>query len=303
MLHELTWLSLAPELQFGNRRLPLKPGASINFSLSSKRHCVGHKEFGDTMARVCPFEAEIPPGKESQCSYCSKKDISFTAKTGFGLSNQSNELLQSDHAVYIAYFTDSTIKVGVALWERKEVRVLEQGAIACMYIARGNGTVARNFERNVSRLTNLTEWVRIDTKLKALGKQPSEVSVRTALEAAYRNIKNTTPSTVLLESPEFNYLFNSYAMSSCVFSSDIATVCDIGESSKLRGTLVGVYGKVLLIMVDAKVYALNSRLVCGYDIDTIILDDLAGLIEGVVTKNIAIDRRQSLFDVYPGAAE
>lgn len=157
---------MRPELLIGDSRVTLKTGESIDIVLSERRYCVGYTRFKALERTPCQDKATIPSGKEGQCDFCKQQDASFTAKTGYGLSKQAGDLLSADHAVYLAYFADDVIKVGVALWERREVRVLEQGAIACLFIGRGNGTMARNLERKIHTQVGLTEWVRLETKLK-----------------------------------------------------------------------------------------------------------------------------------------
>jgi hypothetical protein len=296
MIRELSWQNLTPELIIDTEYSQLVCGEHICIALSQERHCIGYKEFGAMEFIPCPDKKEILPGKDPQCDFCKQRDISFTAKTGYGLSKQAGELLSSDHVVYLAYFSNETIKVGVALWNRREVRVSEQGAIACLFIAKGNGTMARNFERRVHTSTGFTEWVRLETKLKGLGKEPNKERARTSLEEAYIKVRNITPSAILLSEPEFIYLFPRYAIQESVFNSDMALAQELCGGANVCDRLVGVYGKVLLFGIASSTYAINSLLLCGFDVQSNISKCPQGATSGVTMKHIAVDHQQSLFD-------
>lgn len=238
----------------------------------------------------------MPPGKDAQCNFCQQKDISFIAKTGYGLSSQAGKLLDADHVVYLAYFSDDTIKVGVSLWQRREIRVTEQGAIACVFIAKCSGTMARNLEKRIRTTIGFTEWVRLSTKLKALCKnEPSETKAKRALEAAFEKVVRLAPSSVLFDAPEFYYLFPRYGVSSDVFSSDIFLVKKASGGSTLSGTLKGILGKMMLIGCSEGVVACNSALLAGYSMSPAKSDD--GMSRGIIKEQLSIDRQQTMFDL------
>ena len=294
---ELSWQNMRPELFIGDSGVTLKTGESIDIVLSEHRYCVGYIRFKARERTPCQDKATIPSGKEGQCNFCKQQDASFTAKTGYGLSKQAGDLLSADHAVYLAYFADDIIKVGVALWERREVRVLEQGAIACLFIGRGNGTMARNLERKIHTQVGLTEWVRLETKLKNLQKLPTQIHIQLALEGIFDRIRSITPSQIMFDTPDFQYLLPSYSLRPEVAESDILLVQSVPESTRISGTIVGVMGSTLLITAaDAHVYAVGGRYLSGFhcvDLSSTFKYQLAGL----ELKKIPANRQRSLFDI------
>ena len=54
------------------------------------------------------------------------------------------------HYVYLAYFPNNKIKVGTASETKKYIRLLEQGALYSIFIAKTpNGKIARQIEKNI----------------------------------------------------------------------------------------------------------------------------------------------------------
>ncbi len=296
MITELTWQDLTPRLVVDDTPIPVIVGETFNITLSGARHCVGYKQFGKTGYTPCPAHSEIAPGKKTQCASCEQCDVSFTAKTGYGTNEQASSLLGADHSVYLAYFSDDIIKVGVAVSARREVRVREQGALACMFIGSGNGTVARNLERRIHTVAGFTEWVRLDSKLKALDEKATESTCRSALTTAYEKAKRLARSTVVADVPEFRYLYPDYHLAPSVFEKDIHLTSNIEPSARICGTIAGIIGKVIMIDTGDEMLALNSTLLAGFQPQQQNPNTTPGT-SGLALKKLDINRQQSIFDL------
>lgn len=220
--------------------------------------------------------------------------MSFTAKTGYGLSQQAADLLNTKHALYLAYFANNLVKVGVALWDRREVRVSEQGAVACMFVAQGNGTAMRNLERQIHTRIGLPEWVRQDTKLaKLCEREPTEAIALTYLQNAYEKVISKTPSTALLDKPDSHYLLPRYQMQPDIYSSPIEIARLIRGDARIAGSIVGIYGKILLLNIHGTVLAINTRLLVGYD--AIVKQNEEAFALGIDRQILIINRQLGLF--------
>lgn len=295
MIQEITWQSGTPELIVNSDSTPLNSGNRISLNLSKERYCIGYKEFGKTERIPCPKNCSVTDNKDAQCFQCSQNDVSFIAKTGYGLSKQANGLLGLDHAVYLAYFPGDIIKVGVALWERREVRTLEQGATACLFIARANGTATRNLERRIHHDVGFTEWVRLNAKIKGLCEEPPSTGrAQKALIAAHAKVRELAPSTILLKQPAYKYIFPRYQIMPCVTDDTITLISKIAGGEKISGTLVGLYGKILFIRIKDKIYAINGQLLAGYKTEQ--SPNSSDYLETTNIQDVAIDKQQSLFD-------
>ena len=295
MIEDLSWQSLSPVLIIGGQEKPLKNGEQFEMKLSDTRRCVGFNQYGSGAA-PCPSSAIIPAGRDSQCEFCRKKDISFTAKTGFGNSKEANELLSEDHVAYLAYFSDNLIKVGVSRWDRREVRISEQGALACLFIAKGNGTAARNLERKIHTHVGLTEWVAQSKKLRAIGRDiPSEAAMRESLEEAFSSVVSKTPSALMLKEPMFLYLAPQYQLDSSIASKDIYLASMVNLGAHINGVIAGIYGKLILVKTPKDtVVAIPSEQLKGFS--TVKNPHIKSGIQGIETKVLSIDRQQNLFD-------
>lgn len=295
MIYDLSWQSLAPNLIINNTALPLAAGNRLSFTVSNTRHCIGYSTFKQGRRVSCPSGLEVSSGKNAQCDFCRKRDASFTAKTGYGFSQEAADLLNTKHALYLAYFAKDIVKVGVTLWDRREVRVSEQGALACMFIAQGNGTAMRNLERQIHTRVGLTEWVRLDTKLANLcSSQPTETIALSHIQKAYTSVISEVQSTALIDEPDFHYLFPRYQIQSDVYISAIESVRDVQGGAHLAGRVDGIYGKVLLLRVRSNILAINTQLLIGYDATFDSQDnDFASSVD---KQSLAVNRQQSLFE-------
>lgn len=293
MIIEPSWRKGFPELILKDQTMPVAFGGDWNVALSGDRHCIGYHAFGSVDQTPCMRDRQLPEGKESQCEDCRMKDVSFAAKTGFGSSQQATELLNKDHAVYLALFSEDTIKVGVSVWERREIRTKEQGATACLCIAKGNGTVARNLERRIHTTLGLTEWVRMNTKLAALAQPIEEAEALSILSATYEKVKDRFGEAALI-SPEFMYHRASYGLDPATASLPINQITKISAGARFGGKVYGILGKSVLLMRDERLYAIDMNLLSGYSFIEPIDRSFSSEFAGVEVKTIEVDRQQSL---------
>lgn len=296
MIDDLSWQSLEPVLTVDGQTRVLRNGEQLGLSLSNSRYCVGFHQYGLGVV-PCPSKTSIPAGRTAQCEFCRQQDISFTAKTGFGLSKEAGELLSSDHVVYLAYFAEDIIKVGVSLWDRREVRVSEQGALACLFIAKGNGTAARNLERKIHTHVGLTEWVPQAKKLCAIGRLvPTEFTMRRSLEAVHATILDKTPSAMLLAEPVFLHLAPRYQLHDSITSKELYLANLVNSGAQINGAIAGIYGKLILIATpEDTILAISSELLKGFSL----INDSEGKVAmcGIQAKLLPVNRQQNLFDV------
>lgn len=124
----------------------------IDLRVGGPRGCVGYRAPGSP--RLVPCDGAVDLASGSQCEACSARALMVPCLrcTGLRCGNPArrNDCVQLDnHAVYLASFGPGQIKVGVARWERRRARLVEQGAVAALVVARDDGQQVRRMEANV----------------------------------------------------------------------------------------------------------------------------------------------------------
>lgn len=141
---------------------------TIKFNLST-RYCTGWHDLKTGENFTCPDKA-ILDNKYNQCSKCQNK-------TGFNpafyhassVSPQQQERNNQPHFVYLAYFSDEHIKVGISFHQRGIARLLEQGARAYLPLGEfATADIARSYEAKISKLPNIYENIKNNLKIKLL---------------------------------------------------------------------------------------------------------------------------------------
>ena len=111
------------------------------------------------------------------------------------------------HYVYIAYFANDKIKVGTASEFRKYDRLIGQGAIFSIFIAKtSTGKVARQIEKCIID-NGISGLVTTIYKMKNLTFNNSNLLIKKVLLNKYEEIMHYIPSQYIkyMINPEFNY--------------------------------------------------------------------------------------------------
>ena len=122
--------------------------------LGNKLFCIGNKDLQTHEYIGCPHNSEVHKSY-SKCFVCSQQDllkycVRCNGKQCFAKAPEALNRCNQEHFVYLAYFPDNIVKVGVAHHRRKYTRLFEQGALCALIIAScSNGKSARNLENNI----------------------------------------------------------------------------------------------------------------------------------------------------------
>ena len=233
-----------------------------------------------------------------QCGNCRQHDIgSFVAKTGIARSTQAVEFLQRDHVVYLALFgRHATPKVGVAQRQRFSDRIHEQGAWAAIDILQTDGSKARAIERQINTEMRLPETMNIEKKLKQIGDALDEETARSILEQTIEDIRHRLTS-IPARAEQFIFTRPDFDITEHAIDDAVYLIKPIELDFRLSGQIVGILGKVALILSVDKVYALNTKLLEGYEIEMSVSEDgITGADSyGLHTKKVPIDKQERLF--------
>ncbi|GAA3043261.1 DUF2797 domain-containing protein [Streptomyces lactacystinicus] len=121
------------------------PGAEVGWLLGGPRRCVGAWLAGATERTPCPHHAVIDPaGGATQCPACQSVDR--------GLALARDQILDDGrtYLLYLAWFGEGLLKVGLTAEQRGDSRLLEQGALAYAFTARGALPAVRRAELTVA---------------------------------------------------------------------------------------------------------------------------------------------------------
>ncbi|WP_327673675.1 DUF2797 domain-containing protein [Kitasatospora sp. NBC_00458] len=121
------------------------PGTAVGWLLGGPRRCTGALLAGRSERTPCPHHAEIAPdGGAVQCAPCQSVDR--------GLALARDQILDDGrtYRLYLAWFGPGLLKVGLTAEQRGTTRLLEQGALAWTFAARGSLPAVRRAELTVA---------------------------------------------------------------------------------------------------------------------------------------------------------
>ncbi|MFG3054192.1 DUF2797 domain-containing protein [Kitasatospora sp. NPDC048239] len=120
-------------------------GTEVGWLLAGPRRCTGAWIAGRSERTPCPHRADIAPdGGAVQCEACQSVDR--------GLALARDQILDDGrtYLLYLAWFGDGLLKVGLTAEQRGSSRLLEQGALAYTFAARGALPAIRRAELTVA---------------------------------------------------------------------------------------------------------------------------------------------------------
>lgn len=184
-----------------------------NFSIrvKSERHCLGSYELGTHKHIPCEHN-NIVEGQRV-CKECEnlngfKYCVSCRGEKCVAYNKDALNYCSQRHFVYLAYFPDDIIKVGTAHENRREERLIEQGALYRLLIAEApTGRIARQIESAISKL-GYKSSVSSKYKIQHLLFTKKENDIYELLDNAYNHIRQC------LDVVYQEYLLDPYIFSS-----------------------------------------------------------------------------------------
>lgn len=125
-------------------------------------------------------------------------------------SDKAKKFCKEEHFVYLAYFANDKLKVGTAADYRRYERLLEQGALYSIFLAKvPNGRLARKIESEISRLGVVTR-VNSSYKINNFVIDRSKEEIDRILLSEYKTIleKISSESKKFFIKPEYNNFTN-----------------------------------------------------------------------------------------------
>ncbi|GAB4283569.1 MAG: hypothetical protein Kow0081_0200 [Candidatus Dojkabacteria bacterium] len=255
---------------------------TFNWKLSETRTCVGFYEKNNYVP--CPFSSTLQYKFSSQCSYCEDK-TGFRDAFIFKREPNENikEYIYSNHRVYLAYFYPDIIKVGTAVENRNEKRLIEQDAQAYVFIAeKPNGIEIQELESKISKRFKLKLAVASRIKKKQL--YNSDTSAIDKLKKIVNKIYSDKDiEWELFEKDDL--VFKNLSKNYMYFQTRIEFLKLSSHDFILSGIFQGLRGNYLFVK--------NNGVVLGFDTRDLVGRSIVGYKENYQYENL--DKRMTLF--------
>jgi len=253
------WWDEGPFLRVRNlhdhvvRELPLD--SELSLAVLPDRRCTGY--YDGERSHPCPDGERLRTG--TTCASCQQRDAFRPCMTCDGtrcprLSASMRRYCRQDHHLYLACFGDETIKVGTASHPRRRRRVVEQGPLAAVRVARAEGPTIKQMERALSQGA-FTETMRRSRKTALL---QGTMSVGDA-EQRVREAAATLPE---LLPPQFHDALYPPVLvpqpALAVRSRELSVQpLQLDDDVVLRGEVVGAIGHVVFVRDEDGVFAVD----------------------------------------------
>ncbi|MFI5658023.1 DUF2797 domain-containing protein [Streptomyces sp. NPDC051684] len=150
----------------GERESGVRFGESVAFRVGGERRCLGVWRGGRWT--VCPGRDTVPVrGTRAQCAECAGIDRARSVAA---------DTIADDprpYHVYLAWFGDGLVKVGITGTRRGSDRLLEQGAVAFTWLGRGPLMAARRAEELLRVALGVPDRIPYERKRAVRGALPA----------------------------------------------------------------------------------------------------------------------------------
>ena len=259
----------------------------IEIEKAEKRYCIGYYDLFNRKNIPCTFYEELTGSEYTQCKQCKiKSGVSLclgcngsVCKTN---SDKAKQFCNQEHYVYLAYFPNDKLKVGTAVYYRRHERLLEQGAIYSIFLAKTkNGKLARRLETEISNI-GIVQKVNTSYKINNIIINRNSEDIKNILINEYENIKNKIDEGYksYLTEPEYNNfeiiynivkenlikkteqinLFGDNEVEECIDYKKIL------NPEYIKGEIIATIGNLILLKEDNIYSVLNMKKLEGWEV-------------------------------------
>ncbi len=266
----------------------LRQGENITIRIKpdQKKMCVGYNSAYGKHVK-CPTTEELPLNRV-QCQSCSLLEFFICRAICQGdfchpSSEEAKEhCWQTPTGVYLTHIAGK-IKVGSSTSSIR--RWIDQGSDAGIKIAEGVGLAPRALEHQISTKFSLPLAVRINQKIKYIGKKIDKNQITRELKSFIDEIYSTMKSEILIPKKDLKpitFLHKYYSGISDMTAQPLILKLD-NFGLNISGEIVGVKGSILIVKNIETFYALS-------------LDSLVGIHAYLSQEYEEMKGQKSLFD-------
>jgi hypothetical protein len=147
-------------------------GGEVALQRLKARYCTGHYDLLTLANAPCPAFAKLEDSRQDQCADCFRRsgfNPAFYNVSQEQLSPQQRSYNDEPHDIYVAWFGQALLKVGISNRRRTLQRLLEQGALRASVVARVPSAYdARAHERRIRDRLGMPESIPQKAKVEAL---------------------------------------------------------------------------------------------------------------------------------------
>lgn len=238
--------------------------------VENDRYCVGRFDLDTFHSSPCPHQSKLENTKNNTCFSCFNYNAfnpSFYNVPINTISEKQQRYNLSPHDVYLAYFSDTVQKVGIAHNKRTRTRLLEQGAkVASIILHCPDAYEARRVEVMVSKSLGLKETVNSSVKKSFLSQPYDESKAIETLSSLIKEIRDTTEIEV--ESFQLVTDLTDQFWSTTVPLKYVEIAMDITELNPfaLSGKIVGMVGDILIFENNKNYFSASLKKIMSYQV-------------------------------------
>ncbi len=216
---------------------------SIKIKKLPSRYCIDTYDLSTLESAPCKDKNSIPAdSKINNCKSC-YDTIGFNPAfyNATTISPQQQLYNKTPHVVYLAYFSPSCVKVGMASQKRATLRLLEQGALAAFVIKTfPDAYHARALEEKISHSGyGIVEGVTTAKKIDMFCTQKYNSEIANQTLQKYLKLLELSPESSFIDLYPTYFYNNSYNF--------IHTDKSKAKSDEISGEAVGMLGDIVVI--------------------------------------------------------
>lgn len=219
---------------------PLGHELTLRFN-KTQRFCIGWSDISAGNRYICP-DTNLIDSTYEQCPSCQQR-------TGFNpafyhavrVSSQQEARNTEPHMLYLAYFDNNTVKVGISYAARNNARLLEQGArYALILDTFPSAHIARSYEAKIAQIPGIAETIQLRKKIALIDSEISPDDAMAKLLETRLEIEQQLGVTFVKN--HVQSFDNRYFPE---VQPDLAMVHDCSDQHTISGTAIGMLGSLL----------------------------------------------------------
>lgn len=226
---------------------------SVKIKKLPNRYCIGTYNLETLESAPCKGKCSIPAdSKINNCKSCYDttgfNPAFYNATT---ISPQQKAYNATPHIVYLAYFSPTCIKVGIASQKRAPLRLLEQGALAAFIIKTfPDAYQARALEEKISHSGHgIVEGVTTATKIDMFCTQKYDPKIANETLQRYLKLLGLSPESSFIDLYPTYFYNNNYSF--------VHTDKSKAKSNEISGEAVGMLGDIVVIRKKDKFFPID----------------------------------------------
>jgi hypothetical protein len=239
--------------------LPTNHTLTLRFN-TDQRFCVGWGNLASGERFVCP-EHQAVDAKYEQCAACQQR-------TGFNpafyhatsVSKQQEVRNQQPHILYLAYFGEGIVKVGISYAARGNSRLLEQGCRSALILdVFPSALIARKYEAQIAALSGIVENIQTRKKIALLLTDTPQQTAGSELLAAKERIQQELGVTFAQ-----NHILQLDTRYFPAVKPDLASSDDCSKQHLISGVATGMLGSLLFCELGGRSVFLPLKKYIGF---------------------------------------